>query len=96
MITAETARANVKTYETAMCNEVTEQVKTKLEQLGKLVEMNSNAGMRTACCAPYSRNTFTSYRTLDLAEKLFQNLLESLGYKVISNDWRENILTIKW
>jgi hypothetical protein len=96
MIRAAEARANVNNYENEQYNKVKVVVYQILEGISKGVEFHSKTGLTEAEFVPFDRSQFNGYRELQLAQEIFESVLVNHGYKIIRNDWINNILKFSW
>lgn len=96
MITASEAKANKIHFEIEQYNKVKQIADEILETISQGIEFHSNNGFDSAEFVPYDRSRFASYQSLQTASEIFEQVLKDNGFKIIKNDWTNNILKVQW
>lgn len=96
MISAESAKANVITFQTQFIAKVQTVVDESLEAMGKSIEFHSKSGLTTAEFCPYASSRFPCDKAKEEAQKMFDKTFKEYGYTILVNSIEKNILKIQW
>lgn len=96
MITASKARTNVTKYEQAEYIRISTKLSEVIDVMSKSIEFHSQNGMSQLTFYPYDKSRFPSSHELTIASNMLETRFKNHGYKIIHNNYSENIFTIKW
>jgi len=96
MITASEARNNVTRYEEEEYQKVAAKVPELINAMSKSIEFHSKSGVDHLDFYPFDKSRFSSYRELEIASQIFEQMFKDNEYKVTRNSWSDNILTVQW
>ena len=96
MINAETAKANVITFQAQFIAKVQAAVDELLETMSKSIEFHSRQGFTVAEYCPYTSSRFPCDKAKEEAQKMFDKTFKEYGYTVLVNNIEKNVLKIQW
>ena len=96
MISANEARSNVTEYEIYLYGLAEKKVNEIIPIISESIEFHSKNGFTEIEFTPYGISRFSSYRMMEIASTIFNQILKENGYKILVNDWEHNILKIRW
>lgn len=96
MIKASEAKANKIHFEIEQYNKVKQVADEILETISNGIEFHSKNGFDSAEFVPYDRSRFVSDQSLQTASEIFETVLKENGFKIVRNDWTNNILKVAW
>lgn len=96
MINAKEAKKNVYNYQEKQFLETEKTVNEIIEVMSDSIEYHSKNGFSEISFCPYNESRFSSDEMKDIASSIFQAILISNGYEIITNNWRTNVLKIRW
>lgn len=96
MITAKEAKMNVINYEITLYDKIKIIVDDTLKAMSKSIEFHSQNGFDSLEFVPYNKSQFSSEKAMQIASNIFEKTLKDNGFKIIRNDWKNNLLKITW
>lgn len=96
MIKASEAKKNVVEYHEKVFLATENKVNEIIETMSESIEFHSKNGTTETVFTPYGNSFFDSTETKQIASMMFQAIFESNDYEIVTNDWQNNILKIRW
>lgn len=96
MIKANEAKKNVNEYQEKVFLETQEKVNEFVELMSESIEFHSKNGFDEITFTPYDFSRFSSVDMMEMASSIFQAILMTNGYEIVTNNWQKNILKVRW
>lgn len=96
MIKATEAKKNVNEYQEKLFLETEKKVNEFTELMSESIEFHSKNGFNEITFIPYEISRFPSRTMMEMASSIFQAILMTNGYEIVTNDWQKNILKVRW